>query len=227
MKKLISGYKKKKSQIKKRLKEFRDLQNASDEDIFSELSFCILTPQTKALSCDKAVNDLRKCGLLFKGRKSSISKRLKGKVRFHNDKAAYLVAARCLFSAQGARLPVGQGFASGGKNGKALDIKSRLTADDISKTRDWLVKNVKGLGYKEASHFLRNIGLGKDIAIIDRHILENLKRYKVIERIPPSISKKTYVNIEDKMRKFSRRVKIPLEEIDLLFWSRQTGFIFK
>jgi N-glycosylase/DNA lyase len=179
-----------------------------------------LTPQSKALFCDKAISDLRKSGLLFKGRKNSISKRLKSKVRFHNNKAAYLTVARRLFSAQG-------GSASGGKNGKALDIKSKLDADDTLKTRDWLVKNVKGLGYKEASHFLRNIGLGKDIAIIDRHILENLKRYKILRQIPSSMGKKAYVDIENKIRKFARHVKIPLEELDLLFWSRQTGFIFK
>jgi len=38
---------------------------------------------------------------------------------------------------------------------------------------EWLVKNLTGLGYKEAGHFLRNIGSGK-IAILDRHILRNL-----------------------------------------------------
>ena len=217
---LITEYNAKKRQIKKRLNEFKNLRNAKDEDIFQELCFCILTPQAKALSCDKAVKDLKKSGLLFKGCRGAISERLKGKVRFHNNKAAYIVAARNLFSAQG-------GSASGGKNRRGLYIKSKLDANDTLKTRDWLAKNIKGLGYKEASHFLRNIGLGKDIAIIDRHILENLKRYRVIKKIPASIGKKSYVDIENKMRRFSRRVKVPLEELDLLFWSKQTGFIFK
>ena len=210
MKVLLSEYKKKRHQIKKRLRKFKNLHRASDKDIFSELCFCILTPQTKAVSCDKAVKDLKKSGLLFNGNKSTISKRLKGAVRFHNNKAAYVVAARRLF-----------------KNGKGLDVKSKLAADDILETRDWLARNIKGLGYKEASHFLRNIGRGKDIAIIDRHILENLKRYEVIGKIPASISKKTYLDIEDKMRKFAERIGIPVEELDLLFWSKETGFIFK
>ncbi len=160
---------------------------------------------------------MKKSGLLFRGDKATISKRLRGTVRFHNNKSAYLVAARKLFSASGG----------GGKNGFGLDVKSRLNKGDTSKTREWLVKNIKGLGYKEASHFLRNIGLGRDLAIIDRHILENLKRYKVIDKVPTSISKKSYVSIEEKMRAFSRRIKIPIEELDLLFWSRQTGYIFK
>jgi len=80
---------------------------------------------------------------------------------------------------------------------------------------------------KEASHFLRNIGLGKDLAILDRHILKNLKEYGVINEIPKSITKKVYIAIEDKMREFSKRINIPMDELDLLFWSKETGIIFK
>ena len=239
MKTLISEYKKKKYHIKKRLKEFENLRKRGNRDIFSELCFCILTPQTKAIYCNRAVEDLKKSGLLFRGDKDAISRRLRGTVRFHNNKSAYLVAARKLFSAEGPRLrreaseisppasPAKRGEQSGGKNRRGLDVKSGLNKNDTLKTRDWLVKNIKGLGYKEASHFLRNIGLGKNIAIIDRHILENLRRYKVIDKVPTSISKRSYVSIEEKMRAFSQRVRIPLEELDLLFWSRQTGYIFK
>jgi len=58
--------------------------------------------------------------------------------------------------------------------------------------------------------------------------LKNLKRYGVINRIPPSMgARKVYVAIEDKMRSFSRDIGIPMDELDLLFWSMQTGFIFK
>ena len=210
MKALISEYKRKRHKIKRRLREFESLQKADDRDIFSELCFCILTPQAKAVYCDEAVCNLKESGLLFKGRKGEISKRLKGKVRFHNNKSSYLVAARKLL-----------------KSEKGLDIKSKLDKADTLKTREWLVKNIKGLGYKEASHFLRNVGMGKDMAIIDRHILKNLKRHRVIEKTPASIGRKTYIDIENKMRNFSRRVKIPMEELDLLFWSKQTGIIFK
>jgi len=209
MEKLLSEYKEKKKHIKKRLKEFRDLYGSKDEDIFAELCFCLLTPQSKAVYCDKAVKDLKRKGLLLKGSRRVIKTRLKG-VRFPNNKAAYLIAARRIF-----------------RNGKNVNIKSKLGSDDIFKTREWFVKNVKGLGYKEASHFLRNIGLGKDIAILDVHILRNLKKYGVIKKTPPSVTKKTYLSIENKMRAFSQMIKIPLEELDLLFWSSETGLIFK
>ncbi len=94
--------------------------------------------------------------------------------------------------------------------------------------REWFVENIKGFGYKEASHFLRNIGLGKDIAILDRHILKNLKKYGVIDKIPSSLgSRRVYLEIEEKMKGFSKKTGIPLEDMDLLFWSLQTGFVFK
>lgn len=74
---------------------------------------------------------------------------------------------------------------------------------------------------------MRNIGLGKEIAILDRHILKNLKRYGVIDAIPLSITPRLYLNVEKKTKEFARRLKIPLDELDLLFWSRETGEVFK
>lgn len=207
---LIAEYNKRKHEIKKRLRDFAPLYKGRDEDIFSELCFCILTPQAKAVSCDKAVRRLRKSGLLLKGCVGAIRPVLKGAVRFHNKKADYLVGARRLL-----------------EKGKRLDIKTRIDANDALKTRDWLAANIKGLGYKEASHFLRNIGLGRDLAILDVHILKNLERYGIIKKIPSSLTKKKYLEIEEDMRKFSGHTGIPIEELDLLFWSIETGYVFK
>jgi len=209
MKTLLSEYRQKRKDIKNRLKEFKNIHKGENKDIFAELCFCLLTPQSKAVSCDKAIAGLKKSGLLYTGCVRAISKNLKG-VRFHNNKSAYIVGARNLLG-----------------NKKGIDIKAKLDPSDAQATRDWLVKNIKGLGYKEASHFLRNIGLGKDLAIIDRHILRNLKKYKVISKTPASLSRKVYLDIENKMRGFSRRINIPLDELDFLFWSKETGMIFK
>jgi N-glycosylase/DNA lyase len=94
--------------------------------------------------------------------------------------------------------------------------------------REWLVKNVKGIGMKEAGHFIRNMGLSNNqLAILDVHILKNLKEFGIIEKIPKSLTKKEYLKIEDRMREFSKKIGIPLDELDLLLWSKETGFIFK
>ncbi|MBE0557207.1 MAG: hypothetical protein IH628_08240 [Proteobacteria bacterium] len=91
----------------------------------------------------------------------------------------------------------------------------------------WLVKNVDGLGLKEATHFLRNIGRNGDLAILDRHILRNLKRYGVLRSIPRSLSGREYLRIEVRFHRFARAIGIPINHLDLLFWSRETGLIRK
>ena len=211
LRQLISEYKKRKPEIKKRLGEFSSLHKGRDEDIFQELCFCLLTANANALYCDKAIKELRQTNLLFDGKAHQIRPKLRGRVRFHNKKADFIIGARKLF-----------------KSGKGICVKKKLNFKDVFKSREWLVENIKGLGYKEASHFLRNIGLGKDIAILDRHILKNLKKYGVINKIPSSMgSRRVYLEIEDKMKTFSKKTGIPLEDMDLLFWSLQTGFVFK
>jgi len=210
-KELLSEYNQRKNGIRERLKDFAPIHKGDDKRLFSELCFCLLTANANALHCDKAIAELKATGLLYEGPASKLRPKLRGRVRFHNKKADFIVLARRLF-----------------KNGSCFAVKDKIDIKDVLRTREWLVDNVKGLGYKEASHFLRNIGLGDDIAILDRHILKNLKKYGVIKNIPSSMgSRKIYLEIEEKMRRFSKAIDIPMAELDLLFWSIQTGFIFK
>jgi N-glycosylase/DNA lyase len=79
---------------------------------------------------------------------------------------------------------------------------------------------------KEASHFLRNIGV-RGLAILDRHIFRHLIRLQVIRAMPKSLTKKRYLSIEKKWHRFADDVGISLDELDLLFWSMETGEIRK
>ena len=92
--------------------------------------------------------------------------------------------------------------------------------------RDWLVSNVKGIGMKEASHFLRNTGT-EGLAILDRHILKNMVKAKVIQKLPATISIKKYLELESDLKKFSKKIDIPFDNLDLVLWGLNTGFIFK
>lgn len=59
-------YQKNKELYKNRLQDFKNIwKDGSNEDIHAELSFCILTPQSKALNAWKAITDLRENNLLF------------------------------------------------------------------------------------------------------------------------------------------------------------------
>lgn len=102
-----------------------------------------------------------------------------------------------------------------------------LSFENDEQRRDFLVKNFKGIGFKEASHFLRNIGLGDDLAILDRHILKNLKEIGIIDEIPKSLSNKKYREIEDKMRLFANEIRIDMKSLDFILWYKETREVFK
>jgi len=200
-----------KDEIQSRLQEFDSVLKTGDEEsIFAELVFCILTPQSKAKSAWAAVKRLLDNGLLLTGTEDQVLRELTG-VRFKYKKAGYITEARNMFLIDGK-----------------ISIKSRISRfSDAYNAREWLVRNVKGIGYKEASHFLRNIGPGADLAILDRHILKNLRSLQVIEEVPASLSRRRYLEIEEGMKGLSKRVGIPMSHLDLVLWYKETGEVFK
>lgn len=199
-----------KNKIEKRLKEFEDLwRRGNEKELFAELAFCLMTPQSKARICWKAVENMVENNVLFEGGKGDMLERMKG-VRFKYKKAEYIMEARKMFLEN--------------------DISIKCLIEDFGnafQAREWLVKNIKGMGYKEASHFLRNIGKGENIAILDRHILKNLFLMGIIEGIPSSLSKKKYCSIEKRMKTFASKIEIPMNHLDLLLWYKETGEVFK
>lgn len=208
---LFKLYEQIKGKIEKRLSEFEEIyKNGDDEKFFEELVFCILTPQTKALNCHRALKILKESNLLLKGNKDEISKKINF-IRFKNHKADYIVNARKIFF----------------KDGKGNLKKFLSSIEDEKELREELVKNVKGIGLKEASHFLRNIGISKNLVIVDRHILRCAFKYKIIKKIPKTITKKIYLRIENKILKFSRKIGIPPNHLDFLFWYDSNNYFFK
>ena len=192
-----------KSAIQNRLKDFSQVPKA---EYFYELVYCLLTPQSSAVNADKVITILK--DKKFKLRDIDPEPILRWKdcyIRFHKNKSRYLIIVKDQFPLI------------------AEQLKGRSTSEEL---RLWLIKNVKGLGWKESSHFLRNIG-HRNLAILDRHILRNLIRLGVLRDLPISLTTKNYLQIEGKFRKFSNHVGIPMDELDLLFWSMETGEILK
>ena len=201
IKELKKYYKKRKAEIKKRLKEFESKKNIKKENKFIELCFCICTPLSKAERVIQVINDKNK-NLLLKGNKEKIAKTLKGYERFHNNKSKYIIESR-----------------------KKIKLLDNLPENGME-ARDFLLKNFKGLGLKEASHFLRNIGY-KNLEILDGHIINCLHKLGVIKhKIRPG-SRKEYGEMAEKFNKFSKKINISLDELDLLFWSSKTGVVLK
>jgi len=201
-----------KPDIRRRLEDFKEIwMDGNNEDIHVELSFCILTPQSKARNAWSAITKLRDTGLLFNGDEEDIVKYL-NVVRFKNNKAKNLVILREKMK---------------DSLGELITKDFFRILGDVFEVREWIVKHVRGMAHKEASHFLRNIGFGDEIAILDRHILRNLVRLGVIDEIPKTITPKRYKDIESKMIRYCKKIDLPMDEFDLLLWYLEAGEIFK
>jgi N-glycosylase/DNA lyase len=182
--------------IRNRLKEFKKIE---DENLlFKELCFCILVANT---SLEKTLEIWKKIDNGFlKYNKKQLSLKLKSLgYRFYNKRVDYILYNRKL---------------------KKI-IKEKIKELSAFYLREWLVKNLKGIGFKEASHFLRNIGF-KDFAILDRHILRFLFKNKIIKEIPSNLSKRKYLEIENKLKNLADKLNITLSELDFLIFYLET-----
>ena len=193
-----------KARIRSRLAEFA---RVPPERYLYELLYCLMTPQSSAENAEKAVAALERLRFAERGADPEPVLRAKAHyIRFHRTKAKRLLGAR-------EQLPaIREALARGGPP---------------AALREWLVEHVKGLGYKEATHFLRNVGMNGTLAILDRHILRNLQRLGAIRSVPASLTRRRYLSIEGKFRRLAEAFRIPMNELDLLFWSMETGVVRK
>jgi N-glycosylase/DNA lyase len=206
MKKLISSIKElKNSEIKslidKRLKEFSDLGKKSSSELFKELCFCILTANSTADRCIAVQKKIKNSVITLK--EKDLAKTLKKhSCRFHTKRASYISEART-----------------------CIKKLNRIVKKDSLSAREWLNDNIKGLGMKESSHFLRNIGF-TDLAIIDFHIIDILAKNKIINK-PKTLNKNNYLEIEQKLKQIAEKANLNLAELDLYLWYMETGKVLK
>ncbi len=196
-----------KETINQRLADFSSFAEKNLDEWFSELCFCILTANSKAETAISIQKQLGKNGFLVKSQEELSSIIRQNKHRFHNNKAKYIVMARPHRLIKSTILLLAK------KQGE-------------TEAREWLVSNIKGIGYKEASHFLRNVGY-KNIAILDRHILSLMLEQGLLAEKPKSLNRKTYLKIEKEFAKIAKRAGMSLAELDLYMWFLKTGKVLK
>lgn len=166
---LKNSYKRKREAIQARLKEFSQVPAS---EYFYELAFCLLTPQSSAVNADSVIQKLKKRRFFEIGfNTESILRDKEHYIRFHRNKAKYLSLLRIEYK---------------------IILPKFFENNSPQELRSFLVDNVRGLGLKESTHFLRNIGRNGNLAILDRHILKKLVELRVIPDLPTSISRKTY-----------------------------------
>ncbi|MFC1698274.1 N-glycosylase/DNA lyase [Nanoarchaeota archaeon] len=196
----------KSSEIKKtvdrRLNEFKQLGKKPSKEIFKELCFCLLTANYTAeggIRIQKEIDD----GLIYLSELQLKQKLKQLKHRFPNKRGEYIFLAQS-------------------QQKKLIEM---LKSKTPYMAREWLVKNVKGLGYKESSHFLRNIGY-TNLAIIDFHIVDILVKNKLVEK-PKTITPKIYLEIEQTLQELGKELNMNMAELDLYLWYLETGKILK
>ncbi len=197
----------KRSQLKEivddRIKQFERFKTGSIQDIFKELCFCLMTANCAAEKCieiHKIIDD----DFLHYSTIQLSSKFKELGYRFPNIRSQFIIEAR---------------------NDLENLEKIIINAQNEKRLREGLVKNIKGLGYKEASHFLRNIGY-KNLAIIDFHIIDVLEKNGVISK-PKTLTKKKYLEIEEILAAMAKKMDLSLSELDLYLWFLETGKVLK
>lgn len=178
--------------VESRWEEFEKLrQEGSEEDLFSELCFCILTANWSAQGGIKAQKIIGR-GFVYMSKEELVSKLREVGHRYPEARAEYIISNRWII-------------------GK---LKELIKQED---PREYIVKNVKGLGWKESSHFLRNIAF-TNYAILDKHVLRIMNKYGLIEEIPKGWTKKRYLDYEERLRKVADMFGEHLGKFDLYLW---------
>ncbi len=206
-------HKARRREIRARLAEFHEVwRSGSDARLWEELAFCIFTAGASARMGLKSVEAVRP--FLLEGRRDQMTRALKkaGAHRFPVARPGYIVATRNYLRVH-----------------CRMELRQTLCGfvDPIER-RDWLARErrIKGLGYKEASHFLRNIGLDGH-AILDKHVLRCLTDVGVVKTPKPPTTRERYLEVEECLKRFAREIGIDFDELDLVLWSMKTGEILK
>lgn len=197
--------------IRVRLGEFASIrESGSDARLWEEMVFCFFTGGCSARMGINSIEAVRP--LLLSGSQPELAAALVGKHRYPNARSRYVVESRAFLKAD-----------------CGLRLRERLESFDCpTERRDWLAreKGIKGLGYKEASHYLRNIGY-RGYAILDKHVLRCMLELGVIDEDKPPSTRSRYLATEQKLFDMARRIGIDPDELDLVLWSLKTGVILK
>lgn len=205
------AHRKRALEIENRLEEFRDVwRTGTDLRLWEEMVYCFFTGGCSAKMGLKAVEAVRP--QLLDGSHESLTEALVGVHRYPRARAGYVVASREFL-----------------RDHCGLRLRRKLQSfEDPLERRDWLVneKGIKGLGYKEASHYLRNIGF-RGYAILDKHVLRCMHELGLIDGPKPPITRKRYLSVEITLKNFADQLNIDFDEMDLVLWSMRTGEILK
>jgi N-glycosylase/DNA lyase len=208
---IIAEHRKRRAEIRRRLREFAAIgRNGTDVNLLEEMVFCFFTGGCSARMGISSLEAIKP--ILLTAEQPELASALVGHHRYPNARSKYIVHSRDFL-----------------QQTYGLKLRKKLRSFDCRlERRDWLVreKGIKGLGYKEASHYLRNIGY-KGYAILDKHVLNCLAELKIIDDPKPPNTRSKYLSVEVKLKQLCEMTGIDFDELDLVLWSMKTGVILK
>ncbi|ARM76519.1 N-glycosylase/DNA lyase [Acidianus manzaensis] len=190
------------AKVLERAEEFKLNKNSGEDVWFRELILCILTSNSSFINAYIALNQIYDD--IFNIDEYELSKKLNfSGYRFYRIKAKYIIKARKYY-------------------GSLKKTIFPIAEKDQYEAREKLLE-IEGIGMKEASHFLRNVGYF-DLAILDRHILKFMSNYFSIQG---SFTKSKYLYVESVMKSISQSLNFPVGLLDLFIWYKETNKLVK
>ncbi len=193
------------AKVEERIREFREAQQGDEKRWFKELVFCLLTANYSARGAIACIDALEDRNALHEGDLEQIKACLDHRHRYPQKRSEYIFKAHI----------------------HRDDLKRIIQSQPSSKVaREWLVDNITGLGMKEASHFLRNVGY-LDLAIIDKHILSHMEETGIISERPKTLTRKKYLEYEALLVRVAETLGMPIGQMDLYLWAKKSGEVLK
>lgn len=114
----------------------------------------------------------------------------------------------------------------------AVDIADVVYShDSASQIRARIVDLIPGMGLKQASMFLRNIGRAYDLAILDRHVFDYMSLLDLAGSAERSaLTKKRYLTIEETLTSYAAYLGYTVGYVDWAIWivmrtAKEEGYV--
>lgn len=193
-----------------------------EDDLWYELASCILGSRVSYEEAVAAARYLRSTGLLhFKCNPSDLWEFEK---RIAEALSVRIFPSAKKSSGQRYRFPfiranhirrTAEAIYSHGNSLRKILFHSTNTKD----ARVHLVSTAFGIGPKQASLFLRNIGYADDLAILDRHVLQYMHWTRLIPKEPVQVhTLRGYEQIERTFLGHAQEMGLPVAFLDLAVW---------
>lgn len=181
-------------------------RTVSLKELWASMSFCILSSNVRLDAANKAHRAIHEKPSLFtRGHDTeALETRIQNRLvhtgyRFHKTKAVQLAKSWVALRDNHTKL-----------------VELFSTANDVFIIREYVISTFSGIGIKQASMFLRDIGATCELAIIDTHIRRFLAAH--VRDFNPSI-KREYLLAESWLGELAHFHACSVAAVDLAIWA--------